>query len=343
MARATAVVVAVLALIFAAEAAKQIARNPVSDLALFRRFMIQHGKSYGTTEERTRRFATFKDNLDRINRLNAANPGTDFGINKFADMSAEEFKSIYMSSKVAVRNPEWPVAAEVSQAAVDALPTSFDWRDKGAVTPVKNQGQCGSCWSFSTTGNIEGRWFLANHSLINLSEQNLVDCDHECMKYENQNVCDQGCDGGLMPNAFTYVIKNGGIDQELAYPYEGVDGQCRFKANAIGAKISNFTMLSTDEDQIAAYLYANGPVSIAADAEEWQFYTGGVFRAPCGKQLDHGILLTGFGVGDLTSSTIKWWWVKNSWGADWGLQGYLKVERGVGKCGLNEFACSSIV
>jgi len=146
-----------------------------------------------------------------------------------------------------------------------------------------------------------------------------------------------------MPNAFAYVVGNGGIDTEASYPYDAADGTCHFNKANVGASISNFTMLSTDEEQIAAYLVANGPVSIAADAEPWQFYTGGVFRAPCGTQLDHGILITGYGVGDDFSSSIKWWWIKNSWGADWGINGYLKVERGVGKCGLNLFACSAIV
>jgi len=130
----------------------------------------------------------------------------------------------------------------------------------------------------------------------------------------------------------------------VSYPYEAFNDKCRFKAANVGATITNFTMLPTDEDEIAAYLVANGPVSIAADAAEWQFYTGGVFRAPCGRSLDHGILLTGFGSErDITGQEIKYWWVKNSWGQSWGLQGYLKIERGTGKCGLNTFACSSIV
>jgi cathepsin F len=103
---------------------------------------------------------------------------------------------------------------ELPQSALEATPDSWDWRSKGAVTGVKNQGQCGSCWSFSTTGNVEGQWFLAGNKLVGLSEQNLVDCDHECMEYEGEDACDAGCDGGLMPNAFTYIIKNGGIDTE---------------------------------------------------------------------------------------------------------------------------------
>jgi len=267
-----------------------------------------------------------------------------FKANKFGDLTSEEFKKMYLTKQPIVRDSSLPIASEYTSEVINALPTSFDWRPKGAVTPVKDQGQCGSCWAFSATGNMEGQWFLAGHNLTGLSEQNLVDCDHECTNYDGQSSCDQGCDGGLQPNAYEYVIKSGGIDTENSYPYQGMDNTCNFQPSTIGAKISNFTMVSSDENQMAAYLIKNGPLAITANAEEWQFYFGGVFYVPCMTSLDHGILIVGYGVEtDIFDQTMPFWIVKNSWGADWGESGYLRIERGTGKCGLNQYVSSSIV
>jgi len=188
-------------------------------------FKAKFNKKYNNLMVESHKARTFYNNIERIARLNKYSKdnkiSTEFGINEYADMTIYEFKLNRLSKVVAVADSQAPIVTEVN---LGDLPASYDWRTKGAVTGVKNQGQCGSCWSFSTTGNIEGQWFLAGHKLVGLSEQNLVDCDHECMKYENQNSCDDGCDGGLMPNAFTYVIKNNGIDTEASYPYLAVDG-----------------------------------------------------------------------------------------------------------------------
>ncbi|EFA83712.1 cysteine proteinase 1 [Heterostelium album PN500] len=299
----------------------------------FRQFQIKYNKQY-TSSEYAERFATFKSNLKVIDEKNrdaaSRKSSVRFGVNEFADLSQSEFRATYLNSVQAVRDPNAAVAADLP---VEDLPTAFDWRTKGAVTGVKNQGQCGSCWSFSTTGNVEGQWFLAGNTLTGLSEQNLVDCDHECMEYLGDNVCDQGCNGGLQPNAYTYIIKNGGIDTEASYPYQGVDGTCSFKAANIGAKISNWTYVSSNETQMAAYLVANGPLAIAADAVEWQFYLGGVFDVPCGNTLDHGILIVGYSAENTIFHKDKAYWiVKNSWGATWGEQGYIYISRGNGEC-----------
>jgi len=281
----------------------------------------------------------FKANKARIAQLNQNGAGhVQFGVNKFADMTPEEFKATYLNKVQAKRTADMPVADDLN---VQDIPDSFDWRDKGAVTAVKDQGNCGSCWAFSSTGNMEGQWFLAGNTLVSLSEQNLVDCDHECMNYDGEQSCDAGCDGGLQPNAYEYVIKTGGIDTEASYQYEGYDDTCRFSAASVGAKFRNWTMVSQDETQMAAFLVANGPIAIAADAEEWQFYVGGVFYLPCGTSLDHGILIVGYGSEtDIFGQTMPFWIIKNSWGADWGESGYLRVERGVGRCGVNLFASS---
>eukprot|EP01132_Coremiostelium_polycephalum_P001273 gene1273-1603_t len=315
-------------------------------VAKFQQFQTKYNKVY-SSEEYAERFANFKLNLGRINSLNQKahklKSSARFGVNEFADLTAAEFRKFYLNAVPAVK-PTGVPELTLSEDIVDATPAAVDWRTKGAVTPVKNQGQCGSCWSFSTTGNVEGQWFLAGHGLVGLSEQNLVDCDHECMEYDGQQSCDDGCAGGLQPNAYTYIIKNGGIDTESSYPYLAVDNKCSFKPQNIGAKISNFTMVSSNETQMAAVLSVNGPLAIAADAEEWQFYEGGVFDFPCGKTLDHGILIVGYGVENTIFSKNKAYWiVKNSWGPTWGEQGYLKIERGTNKCGLANFVSTSIV
>eukprot|EP01130_Rhizamoeba_saxonica_P001791 TRINITY_DN11639_c0_g1_i1.p1 TRINITY_DN11639_c0_g1~~TRINITY_DN11639_c0_g1_i1.p1 ORF type:complete len:359 (-),score=89.52 TRINITY_DN11639_c0_g1_i1:51-1016(-) len=312
---------------------------------LFLEFIDDFEIVFDSPQQRLQKYQVFQSNVEKINQLNALHyPKTEFGINKFALLSQEEFKKTYLSSTAPVRTPEDPVAPLFSQQEIEDLPKSFDWRTKNVVTPVKDQGSCGSCWAFSTTGNVEGQWALAGNKLTSLSEQNLVDCDHECREYENQKACDAGCNGGLQPNAFTYIMKNGGIDTEASYPYEGVDDTCRFKKENVGAKINNFTFVSKDEDQMAAYLVSHGPLSIAANAVEWQFYIGGVFYIPCGTDLDHGILIVGYGVEtDIFFQTMPYWIVKNSWGTGWGKDGYLWIERGDGKCGLNQYVTSSII
>ncbi|GAM23991.1 hypothetical protein SAMD00019534_071660 [Acytostelium subglobosum LB1] len=333
-------VILVVIMLVALAAAKKLS----TEERQFQLYQSKFNKQY-TSEEYSARFATFKANLKNINALNKKSEQLEstaqFGVTEFADMNQAEFRKYYLNAVQAVR-PDNAVVAE--DLPVDDIPTAVDWRTKGAVTPVKNQGQCGSCWSFSTTGNVEGQWFLAGNTLTGLSESNLVDCDHECMIYQGQNSCDDGCNGGLQPNAYTYIIKTGGIDTEESYPYKAKDETCNFNAANIGAKISNFTFVSQNETQMAAYLAQHGPLAIAADAVEWQFYIGGVFDFPCGKSLDHGILIVGYSEENLPSGGTKpYWIVKNSWGAAWGEQGYLKIMRGVGECGLNTFVTSSIV
>lgn len=285
----------------------------------------------------------FRSNLRRIENLNAQKSSATFAVNKFGDLTAQEFKALYTMKTSVVRDPSWPVESDFNEDFVEALPTSFDWRNKGAVTGVKDQGQCGSCWAFSAVGNMEGQNFLAGNPLVGLSEQNLVDCDKECMNYQNQQTCDAGCDGGLMPNAFEYVIKNGGIDSEASYPYLGYDNTCAFNKNSIGATIKSWSMVSSNETQMWASLVANGPISIAVDATEWQFYFAGIFDFPfCGTSLDHGVLIVGVDHSDnILFEDTPYWIIKNSWGSDWGHQGYIYLERNEGLCGVNLFPCSS--
>jgi len=207
-----------------------------------------------------------------------------------------------------------------------AAPTSFDWRTKGAVTHVKDQGQCGSCWAFSAVANIEGVNFVKNGKLEEFSEQQLVDCDHNG---------DQGCNGGLMDQAFEYLVENGGLETEADYPYEGSDDSCSFDESKVAVKLTGFHDISSNEDEIAKVLAEVGPLSVGINASPFQFYGGGILKptkSSCNpSQLNHGVTIVGYGV----EGTTKFWIIKNSWGASWGEEGYIRLQRGTGACGVN--------
>jgi cathepsin F len=310
--------------------------------ALFKEYLSDYGITFLTESHQSNKFQVFSANVELIKKLNKANPGTKFGLNKFALLSQEEFKAKYLSPFKPIRPNNAPV---LETRNVD-IPDTFDWRDSKppVVTAVKDQGGCGSCWAFSTVANIEGQWAKAGHTLTSLSEQNLVDCDHHCMEYENEQACDAGCNGGLPPNAYAYVIENKGIDTEDSYSYDGYDKTCRYKSSTVGATLKNWTFVSQDEDQMAAVLVSQGPLSVAVEADMWQFYIGGVFYLPCGTSLDHAVLLVGYGTEtDVFFRKMPFWTVKNSWGDDWGSSGYIFVERGDGRCGINLYVSTGLV
>ncbi|KAK9713920.1 hypothetical protein RND81_06G059100 [Saponaria officinalis] len=305
----------------------------------FSLFKSEFNKQYSSQEEHDHRFGVFKANLRRAKRHQALDPSAVHGITKFSDLTPKEFKEKFLGLKGGRKKLKLPSDANKAPAlpTVD-LPEDFDWRDKGAVTPVKDQGSCGSCWSFSATGALEGAHFLATGELVSLSEQQLVDCDHECDPNE-YNSCDAGCNGGLMNNAFEYILKAGGVEREEDYPYNGRDGTCKFDKTKIAAKVSNFSVVSTNEDQIAANLVKNGPLAVAINAAFMQTYIGGV-SCPyiCTRRLDHGVLLVGYGSAGYSIIRLKekpYWIIKNSWGANWGEKGYYKICRGRNICGVD--------
>jgi len=288
-------------------------------------WMQTHQKTYHHDEFLTK-YRVFKANTDFIQRHNAANKTFTVAMNKFGDLTSEEFAAFYLGTRVTVSDF---AASRLSQP--QALPDQWDWRTKGAVTAIKNQGQCGSCWSFSTTGSTEGCHFLKTKKLVSLSEQNLMDC--------STAQGNQGCDGGLMTQAMDYIISNKGIDTESSYPYTAQDGTCHYKAANSGATLTSYVNVNQGDENDLQVKVHTGPTSVAIDASHnsFQFYSSGVYNEPdCStSQLDHGVLAIGWGV----YKNQDYWLVKNSWGTDWGQQGYIWMTRGTqNQCGIATMA-----
>lgn len=269
-------------------------------------------------------FKKWVDNDNFIELVNAQNASYTLGHNQFSGMDVEEYRAY-----LAYRGDEKPLrTGGYLRGSYDAssLPKSVDWVAAGAVTNVKDQGQCGSCWSFSTTGALEGAYFNKFRKLISFSEQNLVDCD--TLKNGGK---DHGCNGGLMDNAFNWIEKNLGLCAELDYPYVSgttkKSGPCKTTCTNIeGSRIVDFVDVAPSSDAEMMAALVKNPVSIAiqADQREFQLYQSGVFTGACGTKLDHGVLAVGYG----NLNGVDYYLVKNSWSYSWGLDGYIMLGRG---------------
>jgi len=311
----------------------------VSDEQKFRNFMKTYNKKYSTSEEYERRFEIFRENVKIAAERDAKDQYASWGVTKFSDLSQAEFRETYLMKNLTLPivkgSKVWKAP---SSRRAPQLPTSYDWRTKGGVTPVYNQGDCGSCWAFSATEAIESQWFLAGKvsSIESLSMEQVVQCD----------TLDAGCNGGWPYNAYKYVISAGGIDSYSSYPYtsgDGVTGSCHFVASDIAATISSWQYVtqSQNEQQMQQFTYTTGPPSVCVDASTWSSYNGGVISAAsCGTSIDHCVQIVGW---DVVSGQNAWL-VRNSWGTTWGpYGGYLYVEMGKDACGIAEVVTSPIV
>jgi len=306
----------------------------------FTKFKLDFNRKYATPAEEQKRLAIFTANLQFIEEHNArfAMDVVTFtvGVNQFADMTNEEFQKVAHG---------YNAPAEVANASTylspnfGALPASVDWRTKGYVTPVKDQGQCGSCWAFSATGSLEGQWFKKTNKLISMSEQNLVDCSG---KYGNM-----GCNGGWPYQAYNYIKDNKGIDTEASYKYEAIDDKCRYNPANSAATVTGYTSIKPvgSEANLQDAVANVGPISVAIDASHmsFQLYKKGMYIEPsCSTtRLDHAVLAVGYGT---TTDGQDYWLVKNSWAESWGDKGYIMMARNhQNMCGIATSACYPLV
>lgn len=309
-------------------------------------FKLEHRKNYLTDTEEKFRMKIYMDNKHKIalhnRKYQLGQVSYKLAMNKYGDMLHHEFvktmNGFNKSINLQLRAERQPVGATFIEPANVELPESVDWRKDGAVTGVKDQGHCGSCWSFSATGALEGQHFRQTGVLVSLSEQNLIDCSG---KYGNN-----GCNGGLMDQAFLYVKDNKGLDTEKSYPYEGEDDKCRYNPRRSAATdIGYVDIPQGDERKLKAAVATIGPISIAIDAshQSFQFYSEGVYSEPecSSEELDHGVLIVGYGTDE---DGNDYWLVKNSWGETWGDKGYIKMSRNKdNQCGVASSASYPLV
>jgi cathepsin F len=304
-------------------------------LEAFQEYMQYHGKSCPTIEEFNKRFSAFKANYE------ASTEKSIQKLSKFMDFSKEEFKKKYLNLKLkdfklksGATETFQDDAAETEKTGrnLQSTPASFDWRNKGVVSSVKDQGECGCCWAFSAVANIESQYAMQNNRILDLSEEQLLDCDSG----------NEGCDGGIMDEAFRYIKSAGGLMSEADYRYTQQKDTCRFKKNKALVKVTGWKNAgSKNEETIKKMLVSTGPLAVAVNADNMQNYQGGIIddsESVCpSSNINHAVLLVGYG----EESGQKFWIVKNSWGENWGENGYFRIARGKGTCGINQYVVSA--
>lgn len=318
----------------------------------YEKFMKDYGKSYDSIEEMTLKYQVFKKNYLSAKLLyEDVNPSEElsYGVSEFMDLTPEEFEKkyltlngeeapsdieVYYHEKQENETEEFLKDRKLQEEEKEEIPESFDWRIKGAVSPVKTQGSCGSCWAFTALSNIESQYFIKYGVLPNLSEQQLIDCD----------TSNSGCLGGVIHYAFNHARLNGGLVPESKYRYLGYNSYCKFNPNDVVVKVKAYQMAGTmNEELIKEMLYKKGPLAITINARTLQYYTGGIINLPysyCPYAPNHGVNLVGYGVSPFG---LKYWIVRNTWGAYWGEGGYFRIARGRGLCGVNGYVATAII
>ncbi|XP_031392306.1 ervatamin-B-like [Punica granatum] len=298
----------------------------------YENWLDRYGRKNRTDAEQQYRFGIYRENVQFIDYVNSLNLPFKLTDNKFAEMTNREFRNTYLGLR---QRPGMhhhllkKIKNETNEDSVN-LPLTVDWRRRGAVTPVKDQGQCGSCWAFSAVAAVEGINKLRTGYLVSLSEQELVDCDRDRE--------DNGCNGGLMEHAFSFITRNGGITTERYYPYVGRNDRCNGgKERSHIVTIKGYHKVAPNSEYSLRVAASRQPVSVSIDASGmfFQFYEGGILTGLfCGHNLDHGVTVVGYGV----ERGAKYWLVKNSWSASWGERGYVRIQRdisdGRGACGI---------
>jgi len=296
----------------------------------FTQFLNQYGLHFEGAEY-AYRLGVFADNLKRAAVLQAENPRAEFGVTKFSHLTQEEFARFYLGSKPDLAKlaqiPEVEYSPPFVASPFVPDPKNYNWTQAGAITPVKDQEQCGSCWAFSATETVESYWFLAGNALPILSPEQIVDCTTTCL----------GCGGGWPYLAYEYLEKAGGLDSDKDYPYIAGNGKtpkCHFNnSNPVVAKITGYTKLK-NEGAIYDQVSTNGPVSVCVDASTWSSYKKGILTK-CAKSVDHCVQVIGYAN---YGSDGSYWIVRNSWNADWGENGYIYLETGKDLCAIGEYA-----
>jgi len=320
-----------VAVVSARDAMNTLAKNVGSDpqWPAFVSFALKFGRSYPNVAVAAERFATFKENEKRNAQLRRLNPRATFGINKFADVSQEEFAKTYLTLNMTGKPKNMPKFYPNKRSIppvkrVNGVPNDVDWFAAGKCTPVKDQGQCGSCWAFSATETIESAIAMKQGSPPTLAPEEIVDCDTAGS--------DQGCNGGDPRSAMTFVANEGGLDTEASYPYTagqtGSGGSCQFsQANVGGTTGGPQDVSDGDENALQSFLQNSGPPSVCVDASSWQSYTGGVLSS-CGCNIDHAVQATGITSQFGSPAYI----VRNSWNTDWGVNGFIYLAIGQNTC-----------
>ena len=313
--------VLLVATVFAADHTQDERRRGMADLIRFRSWMTEHGKRYAQSEERFSAFTNFNRSFYTIAEMQKKNPLATLKLGKFADGSKRR-------APVTIPDAATRRALGAPSLLQRAVPQTLDWRTLGAVTQVKNQGDCGSSTVFADVANIEGVSFVVNKKLVELSEEELIDCDGE------------GCGGGLFTTPYEWLLKHthGKIATAASYPFNNGQGTCVLTNLTVGAQISAYHVLASSEDVMRDYVATHGPISVAIDGTSLETYVSGVITDCTFAQVDTGLAIVGYN----DASNPPYWIVKNSWGSDWGMSGYAYIAKGSNQCGITSFPVSAV-